>query len=112
MSNIFVIYCSKLTMICSLYILPLNYIEEDSNQFFNIIFFTSTLYRDNRFLLFCNTKINLCLPKGVDTIPEGFFRPTKTIVSATKWLQLIVGSSFEVIFAEKKLPADPGEGVG
>ena len=40
----------------------------------------------------------LCWPSstkgwGVATAPEGFVRPAKTRVSATKWLQLIVGLS-------------------
>ena len=33
---------------------------------------------------------------------EDFFQATKTLFSATEWLQLIVGSSFVVILAEKK----------
>ena len=31
-----------------------------------------------------------------------FFRPAKSLKSATKWLQLIVGSSFVVILSKKK----------
>ena len=36
--------------------------------------------------------------------PQGFFffRPAETLVSATKWLQLIVGPSFAVILAHTK----------
>ena len=49
--------------------------------------------------------VNICLfnprlPKGRDGSLEDFFQAAKTLVSATKWLQLIVGSSSAVILVK------------
>ena len=38
------------------------------------------------------------------TTPLRIFQPAKTLVSATKWLQQIMGSSFAVILAKQFLP--------
>ena len=43
---------------------------------------------------------------------EDSFQATKMLVSATNWLQLIVGSSFVVILAKKLWPPYLGVGVG
>ena len=40
------------------------------------------------------------------------FRPAKTLNFTIKWVQLIVGSSFPVILAQKKLLPYAGVGVG
>ena len=40
------------------------------------------------------------------------FRPTKMLNFTIKWVQLIVGSSFPVILAQKILLSHPGVGVG
>ena len=40
------------------------------------------------------------------------FRPAKTLNFTIKWVQLIMGSSFPVILAQKKLLPYPGVGVG
>ena len=43
---------------------------------------------------------------------KDFFRPAKTLVCASKWLQLIVESPFAVILVKTFLPPDLGVGVG
>ena len=57
--------------------------------------------------------LNPRLPKG--WLPPPFritFRPAKTLNFTIKWVQLIVGSSFPVILAQKNLLPYPGIGVG
>ena len=42
--------------------------------------------------------------------PLHFFRPAETLVSATKWLHLIAGTSFAIILPRKKIPPTLGWG--
>ena len=56
--------------------------------------------------------INPRLPKGVVTTPlRIIFQPAKTLNFTIKWVQLIVGSSFPVILAQKNLLPYPRLGV-
>ena len=55
----------------------------------------------------------LVYQRGVVTTPlRIIFQPAKTLNFTIKWAQLIVGSSFPVILAQKILLPYPGVGVG
>ena len=51
--------------------------------------------------------------RGVVTTPLSIiFQPAKMLNFTIKWVQLIVGSSFPVILAQKMVLPYPGVGVG